>query len=215
MHGVTFSLVSMIAAAHATPFNAVFPMRIFSRWCLVLVATCLLARAAEEPPTEWIDPDTGHRIVRLSREGGTASLYFHQNAYSPDGRKLVVTNPGGIATIDLATRAIDQVVTGQVSVLVTGRKSGDVYYLRDGAVYATNLDTHATRQVAKFPAGYGRLGNVTVNADESLIVGLAVDPEGKAVPRTLPPGDNGGRLSPRGPRDCRWCFSRSTPRRVN
>jgi oligogalacturonide lyase len=124
-------------------------------------------------------------------------LYFHQNAYSPDGRKLVVTNPGGIATIDLATRAIDQVVTGQVSVLVTGRKSGDVYYLRDGAVYATNLDTHATRQVAKFPAEYGRLGNVTVNADESLIVGLAVDPEGKAVPRPLPPGDNGGRLSPR------------------
>ena len=172
-------------------------MRIFSRRCLVLIATCLLARAAEEPPTEWIDPDTGHRVVRLSREGGTASLYFHQNAYSADGKKLVVTNPHGIATIDLATRAIDQVVTGRVNVLVTGRKSGDVYYLRDGAVYATNLDSHATRQVAKFPDEYGRLGNVTVNADESLIVGLVVDPEGKAVPRTLPPGDNGGRLSPR------------------
>jgi hypothetical protein len=44
-------------------------------------------------PTEWIDPDTGHRVIRLSREDGTASLYFHQNAYSADGKKLVVTNP--------------------------------------------------------------------------------------------------------------------------
>ena len=43
-------------------------------------------------PTEWIDPDTGHRVIRLSREPGTASLYFHQNAYSADGKKLVVTN---------------------------------------------------------------------------------------------------------------------------
>src|ERR1022692_4560020 len=52
-------------------------------------------------PTEWIDPDTGHRVIRLSREPGTASLYFHQNAYSADGKKLVVTNPHGIATINL------------------------------------------------------------------------------------------------------------------
>src|ERR1041385_3718948 len=65
---------------------------------------------AAEPPTEWVDPDTGHRVIRLSREPGTASLYFHQNAYSADGKKLIVTNPHGIAAIDLATRAIDQLV---------------------------------------------------------------------------------------------------------
>ena len=53
------------------------------------------------PPKTWIDPDTGHRVIRLSREDGTASLYFHQNAYSADGKKLVVTNPHGIATINL------------------------------------------------------------------------------------------------------------------
>src|ERR1019366_1670907 len=67
-------------------------------------------------PTEWIDSDTGHRVIRLSREDGTASLYFHQNAYSADGKKLVVTNPRGIATINLATREIDQVVEGRVNI---------------------------------------------------------------------------------------------------
>jgi len=33
--------------------------------------------------TDWVDPDTGHRIVRLSVEPGTLSLYFHQNAFTP------------------------------------------------------------------------------------------------------------------------------------
>lgn len=124
-----------------------------------------------EPPLEWVDPDTGHRIVRLSREAGTASLYFHQNAYSPDGKKLVVTTPHGISTIDLATRAIDSVVEGRVSVIVVGRKSGDVYYTKregeESFVYATNLATKATRQIVKLPRG----GVSSLNADETLLLG--------------------------------------------
>ena len=58
----------------------------------LIIAVSRLAAAQDALPTEWIDPDTGHRVIRLSREPGTASLYFHQNAYSADGKKLVVTN---------------------------------------------------------------------------------------------------------------------------
>src|SRR5262245_42894027 len=86
-----------------------------------------ISPASAEPPTEWIDPDTGHRVVRLSQEAGTASLYFHQNSYSPDGKKLVVTTPDGISTIDLTTRKLTQVAKGNVRIMVTGRKSGNVY----------------------------------------------------------------------------------------
>ena len=39
-----------------------------------------------EPPRSWIDADTGHRIVRLTNEPGSASLYFNQNGYTADGR---------------------------------------------------------------------------------------------------------------------------------
>jgi len=59
---------------------------------------------SKEPPREWTDPDTGHRVVRLSDEPGSQSLYFHQNAYTPDGSKLIITTPTGLATIDLKTR---------------------------------------------------------------------------------------------------------------
>src|ERR1700737_3781958 len=158
-----------------------------------LAATRLLSAQAALP-TEWIDPDTGHRVIRLSRENGTASLYFHQNAYSADGKKLVVTNPHGIATSNLATREIDQVVEGRVNILVTGHKTGQIYYTKDGAIYATDLDTHSTREVAKIPTQAGRGGAFAVNADETMLVGVAADPDGKTIPRTAPPGGQGGRL---------------------
>jgi oligogalacturonide lyase len=163
----------------------------------ILVLTLAGARflcAQDALPTEWVDPDTGHRVIRLSREPGTASLYFHQNAYSADGKKLIVTNPHGIAAIDLATRAIDQLVEGRVGVLVTGRKTGNVYYTKEGAIWAADLDTHATRQVAKIPPQAGRGGAIAVNADETVLVGIAADPDGKAVPRTPPPNGGGGSL---------------------
>jgi oligogalacturonide lyase len=159
-----------------------------------ILAGMRLLSAQTALPTEWIDPDTGHRVVRLSREDGTASLYFHQNAYSADGKKLVVANSHGIATINLDTRAIDQVVEGRVNILVTGHKTGQIYYTREGAIFATDLDTHATHEVAKIPVQAGRGGAFAVNADETMLVGIAADPDGKTVPRTPPPGGMGGTL---------------------
>src|ERR1041384_2521855 len=104
-----------------------------------------LAIAADDPPKEWIDPTTGHRVIRLSREPGSASLYFNQNAYTADGQRIIITTPdGGISTIHLKTGAIEPVVPGRVNVIVAGRKTGQVYYMKDGAIYATNVTTRAT-----------------------------------------------------------------------
>ncbi len=154
---------------------------------LALSFFCLHALAADEPPKEWIDPDTGHKIVRLSTEPGSESLYFTQNTYSPDGRKLIFTTPSGISAIDLATQKVEQVVPGPVRVIVTGRKSGDVYYTRGGTIYATNLDTHQEREVIKLPAN--ARGVSTLNADETLFAGTiaAVDPTGATTKPTTRP----------------------------
>src|SRR5450432_2697016 len=141
---------------------------------------------AAELPTEWIDSDTGHRIVRLSKEDGTQSLYFNQNAYTADGKKLIVTTTGGgIATITLATREVKPLVAGPVSVLVAGRKTGDIYYTKrlpggqaggrntNGAiVYAANVDTGMVREVVKLPPGRN---TGSLNADETLLLGTYVD----------------------------------------
>src|SRR5215468_427644 len=97
------------------------------------------------PPRSWVDPDTGHRIVRLTDEPGSASLYFNQNGYTADKKKMIYTTRDGISVLDLQTRAAKKVVEGRVRVIVAGRKTQNVYYVRENAVYSTDVDTLATR----------------------------------------------------------------------
>jgi len=161
------------------------------RWVYLsaLIITVTISVSAQELPREWIDPDTGHRVVRLSEEPGSASLYFHQNAYTPDGEKLIITTPSGLSTINLKTRAIEKVVDGRVNVIITGKKTGDIYYTKAGVVYATNLKTKATREVAKLPP---RASVASVNADETLLAGIIDEgpPPPTATPGAAPRGDN-------------------------
>jgi oligogalacturonide lyase len=102
---------------------------------------------AQSPPREWVEPATGHRVVRLSDEPGTASLYFHQNPYTARGDKMVVSTPQGLSTIELATGTIKPLVKGRVSHLVVGRKTRQAFYIQNGAVYATNVDTGESRKI--------------------------------------------------------------------
>ncbi|MSU24581.1 MAG: oligogalacturonate lyase, partial [Opitutus sp.] len=46
-------------------------------------------------PSDWIDLDTGHRVIRLSPDNGGSSLYFHQNGYTPEGDKLIIHTRDG------------------------------------------------------------------------------------------------------------------------
>ena len=69
---------------------------------LPLLISLVLAQNTE-PPKSWIDPDTGHRVVRLTDEPGSASLYFNQNGYTADGKKMVYTTPNGISTWTCST----------------------------------------------------------------------------------------------------------------
>ena len=135
---------------------------------------CLLALCARadvttnQSPTEWIDSDTGHRVVQLSREPGSQSLYFNLNAFTPDGQRMVIGTPAGISAINLKTRAIEKIVDGRVRIILVGHKTSQVYYSRNGVVYATDPDTKATREIARLPPG----GSVSaVNADETLLAG--------------------------------------------
>ncbi|MBI3880307.1 MAG: oligogalacturonate lyase [Verrucomicrobia bacterium] len=129
-------------------------------------------------PAEWIEPATGHRVVRLSREAGSTSLYFHQNAYTPEGDKLLISTPRGLATVDLKTRELELVVPrgafsgGGSSGIEVGRRSRQIYFATRGeggtVIRATHLDTKATRDVVKLPFVASFNG---VNADETLVIG--------------------------------------------
>src|SRR5262245_51706220 len=156
--------------------------------CLLVASFALTGRAqaqtptttaAAEPPVEWIDPDTGHRVIRLSTEPGTRSLYFHQNSVTPDGRFVIVSSPGGISAIEIATRKTRLLVPGKDTPLFVGRKTGLVYFARtEGAgvseqqtptrVFTVSVEGGKPREVAKIARGM--IGSV--NADETLLMGV-------------------------------------------
>ncbi len=136
---------------------------------------CASVFAQGEPPKTWIDPDTHHRVVRLTDEPGSASLYFNQNGYTPDGKKLVYTTPNGISTFDLETHAVKPVVEGRVRIIEVGHKTASVFYTKGPSVFVTNIDTGATREIAKLPE---RSSVVTVNADETLLAGTYTEAQG-------------------------------------
>ncbi|HTH38859.1 MAG TPA: hypothetical protein VL572_12870, partial [Pyrinomonadaceae bacterium] len=71
-------------------------------------------------PREWIDPDTGHRVVRLSDESGSQSFYFHQNGYTASGDKLVFSTPKGLSTYNFKTKGIEQIVEGRAGGVIVG-----------------------------------------------------------------------------------------------
>ncbi len=179
-----------------------------SRINLILLAVLVIVpslHSAEDPPLEWIDPDTGHRIVRLSREPNTVSLYFHQDAFTPDGKQMVVITPGGLAMIDLATREIQLIAPGvkyraqSSSGLEVGRKSGRIYYVQEGALFAVDPSTRVTQRLIELPKG-GTMADI--NADETLMVGAITEggaqnsgPVGWPAPGTTMKGADGRELS--------------------
>lgn len=149
---------------------------------------------AAEPPASWIDPDTGHRVVRLTKEPGSASLYFNQNGYTADGKKLVYTTPSGISTLDLATHETRQVVQGRVRLIDAGRRTQRIFYVRDGAAWWTNVDTGESRKIGGLP----RRGSIaTVNADETLLAGTYIDGDGRDYNNQRPPAPAGAQASSR------------------
>ena len=81
--------------------------------------------------------------------------------------------------------------------IATAWRTREAYYLKQErtALMAVNLDTKAVREVTKLPIqAQGRGGQFALNCDETLLVGIAADPEGKTVPRTPPPDGGGGTL---------------------
>ena len=138
--------------------------------------------ATTEPPASWIDPDTGHRVIRLTREPGSDSFYFNENGYTPDGRRMVYTTPNGVSILNLATLAATQVVTGSVHTIVVSRHSPTLYYTRPAAnrqatLWCVNLDTGVNRQLANLPR---RASVSAINADETLGAGTCIEGDATA-----------------------------------
>jgi oligogalacturonide lyase len=149
------------------------------------------AGTASSPPLrdEWLDPDTGHRVVRLSRLPGTSeSFYFHQNAFTREGDRMVFVNrhPGQsnrLCVLNWATRQSEPLTDPGVLGGIVSRTTRRVYFQRQGAVYWTHLDTHETHRIAQLPP---RGSTPTVNADDTFLAGSFTEPGGTLIDRSGP-----------------------------
>src|SRR5262249_26418022 len=107
------------------------PLRLLPGLLLALPLSHSGARG-QAPPADWMDPATGHRVLRLSGDGGGSSLYFHQNAYTPKGDKLIFDTKAGIAAIDLTKLGKGpiqaEVVVPRARAIGTAWRMPDVYY---------------------------------------------------------------------------------------
>ena len=164
-----------------------------------LVALILLLAAAgtalQTPPPagrrDWIEPATGHRVIRISDDPGSSTLYFHDNAFSAAGDRMMLRTPKGVAVVEVAKLGGEDlkldVVAPQAGGGYFARRGRDIYLSpgagnsgsgrSPGSVKAVNIDTRVVREVA----------NATglINADETLSVlkkSPAIDRDGKYPP---------------------------------
>jgi oligogalacturonide lyase len=166
----------------------------------IFVIAIALPLTAQERPNEWIEPTTGHRVIRLSGEAGTASLYFHQRQYTSAGDKLLVTMREGLGTIDLrqlgkGLTPIEQIAEGRAGSPIVGKNSRQVFYSRDGSLWVTHVDTKTTREIVKLPPGFSGASGLAINSDETLLASTGsvfARPRGSSGPSGAPAAREGG-----------------------
>lgn len=165
-----------------------YSARCFLGGLALLLLPAMAFAEKKSPPQSWIDPDTGHRVFRVTDEPGSASLYFNINAYTPDGKQMIYTTADrGIGVIDLATFTAKPLVKGPVGggpgAVVVGQKTPTVYYfkgLKGDAQYASlwsaNIQTGEQKKIADLPR---RAGIFSINADETQGVGSYIIGDGE------------------------------------
>jgi oligogalacturonide lyase len=181
---------------------------------LVAIAFSLFALSSiaqtGNPPTSWVDKDTGHRVIRLTNEPGSSGFYFNINAYTSDGRQMVYNAPNGIRVLDLATYKTRLLVPNPpppadaasgsrasfgngVHAIVVGRKTNSVFFAKfDPAsnistLYKANIDSGEITKLVTLPL---RASVASINADETLGAGTYEETEAgaeQAYGRNPPP----------------------------
>lgn len=144
----------------------------------------------KEMPDEWIDRDTQHKIIRLTKKAGrNASFYFHNNPFVGNKMIFYSTDDKGrqIYTVDLTTLQIEQ-LTQQASPMIgeiVGPKSKTVFYQIKDSVWATDIDSKKARLVFVFPPDF-KASVTTLNANETLLGGVFATEAEKEIFKRYP-----------------------------
>ena len=159
-------------------------------------------------PGQWVDKDTGHRIIKLTkRVGPNRVFYFHNNPFvgnemvfhglpkKKEGEELSAN--GGPATrqmfaVDLKTLAVRQLTKERYAVdtEIVCEKSHELFFQHGDTIYALNIDNLTKRVVAIVPEDL-RGVLFTVNSEGTLLAGVL---DNKDQQEFIKNNSNGGSL---------------------
>lgn len=161
--------------------------------CSPVFAQPVLETSAKPMPNVWIDKDTHHKIIKLSRiPGSNMSFYFHNNPFvgnemifynssNPEGpedenKKFDVNNQNirnkQLYKLNLANFKATQLTHHPITMSgeIVSPKLDEAFYQIKDSVFAVNIDTKKERLVYLFPADF-KAGITTINADGTLLAG--------------------------------------------
>ncbi|MES2775985.1 MAG: oligogalacturonate lyase family protein [Bacteroidota bacterium] len=170
----------------------------------------VLETGSQKPmPNEWIDKDTRHKVVKLSRiEGSSMSFYFHNDPFV-DGKMVFYNSSkqkGGeeserirrpataeniydkqMYLLDMKTFQAERLTNSPVPMSgeVVSPKLKEAFFQIKDSVFAVHVKTKKQRLVFVFPADYK--GSIaTVNADGTLLAGSKASDEQKEIVKKHP-----------------------------
>lgn len=178
---------------------------------LLILSTCATAQPVLETggrqmPNEWIDKDTKHKVIKLTRnDGSNLSFYFHNNPFI--GNKMVYyssnrndvsgirkqetfstnTRNKQLHLLDLATLKSEQLTfhSSPMNGEIVHNKSGNVYYQIRDSIFSVNAHTKKVQLVFVFPPDF-KANITTVNADGTLLAGAKSDEKEREIFRNNP-----------------------------
>lgn len=178
---------------YATIILIILAQIIFS---IGLSAQPMMQTGGQKMPSVWIDKDTHHKVMRLTRlEGNCASFYFHNNPFITgqsykDTRMVFYGNdsihPGAVNmqlfTVNLSDYNITQLTTKdrRKSGEIVGKKNRNIYYQVQDSIFSTNADTHKTTLEYVFPTNF-KGGITSLNANETLLAGVWASDAEKSI----------------------------------
>ncbi|MEO6330318.1 MAG: oligogalacturonate lyase family protein [Ginsengibacter sp.] len=152
----------------------------------------VLETGGKKMPDEWIDKDTKHKVVKLSRlDGSNLGFYFHNNPFIGNNMVFYNSNKNDVSNIqkqetysansknkqlhllDLSTLKSEQLTfhSSPMNGEIVHNKTGEVYYQIKDSVFAVNALNKKEQLVYVFPADF-KAGITTINADGTLLAGV-------------------------------------------
>jgi oligogalacturonide lyase len=173
----------------------------------LLSAQEVMETGGRKMPDEWIDKDTKHRVVKLTRMEGRSNLsfYFHNNPFIGNSMVFYSSNKNNVDSV--RKQEISTVISGnrQIHLLdlttlkseqltfhrspmngeIVDNRKGIVYYQIKDSVFCVNAKTKEVKTVFVFPADFK--GTVTaINADGTLLGGAKSSDEEKELFKKYP-----------------------------